>query len=190
MRKKIKIDDFVFVLTMSENCNNMVVESSFSIHGQRGKLSDVDLQRGEIIQSRFEIGEYEFLILLAGGEVIELPAHDIIIGLSYIEYNTETEETRWGGGRIIHEEVKEVCEHCKSSLCDFDCPESFKWANIKDAMSCEDKREELEGNRNFNHAADGMLSMLLAHAVAGIDVRSPAYIEGLETAIDAIGNNI
>lgn len=36
---------------------------------------------------------------------------------------------------------------------------------------------------------DAIESMLLAHAVAGIAVDSPAYLEGLETAIDAIGNH-
>lgn len=31
-------------------------------------------------------------------------------------------------------------------------------------------------------------SMILAHAIAGVDVESPAYIEGIETAIDAVIN--
>ena len=36
---------------------------------------------------------------------------------------------------------------------------------------------------------DVVESMVLAHACAGIDIESPAYIEGIETAIDAIANN-
>ncbi len=40
-----------------------------------------------------------------------------------------------------------------------------------------------------NAAIDGLESLILAHACAGIDVRSPAYIEGVETAVDAVGNN-
>jgi hypothetical protein len=36
---------------------------------------------------------------------------------------------------------------------------------------------------------DGIESMILAHAIAGIDIESPAYLEGIETAIDAVGNN-
>jgi hypothetical protein len=32
-------------------------------------------------------------------------------------------------------------------------------------------------------------SMVLAHACAGVDVESHAYIEGLETAVDAVLNN-
>lgn len=37
-------------------------------------------------------------------------------------------------------------------------------------------------------ALDGLESMMLAHAVAGIDVSLPAYLEGIETAVEAIWN--
>lgn len=37
-------------------------------------------------------------------------------------------------------------------------------------------------------AVDALESLVLAHAVAGIDITSPAYLEGLETAIDAVFN--
>jgi len=33
---------------------------------------------------------------------------------------------------------------------------------------------------------DGIFSMILAHAIAGIDIESPAYLEGIETAIKGI----
>lgn len=36
---------------------------------------------------------------------------------------------------------------------------------------------------------DGIFSMILAHAIAGVDIESPAYIEGIETAVEAVGNN-
>lgn len=42
----------------------------------------------------------------------------------------------------------------------------------------------------FNNMMDALESILLAHACAGIDVTTPAYIEGLETAIDACINAI
>lgn len=41
----------------------------------------------------------------------------------------------------------------------------------------------------FNSMMDALESVLLAHACAGIDVTSHAYIEGLETAINACANN-
>jgi hypothetical protein len=40
----------------------------------------------------------------------------------------------------------------------------------------------------WNSAVDGITSMILAHACAGVDIESPAYIEGIETAIQAVDN--
>lgn len=36
---------------------------------------------------------------------------------------------------------------------------------------------------------DGIESLVLAHACAGIDITSPEYIAGIETAVDAAINN-
>ncbi|MHC4224770.1 MAG: hypothetical protein ACYSUN_12325 [Planctomycetota bacterium] len=41
----------------------------------------------------------------------------------------------------------------------------------------------------YGAAIDGLESLILGHACAGIDITSPAYIEGIETAESAIGNN-
>ena len=37
---------------------------------------------------------------------------------------------------------------------------------------------------------DGILSLILAHAVAGVDIETPEYIEGIETAAQSIANKI
>ena len=37
-------------------------------------------------------------------------------------------------------------------------------------------------------AIDALESLVLAHACAGIDVAAPAYIEGIETAVEAVAN--
>jgi hypothetical protein len=43
---------------------------------------------------------------------------------------------------------------------------------------------------NFNAAIDGLESLILAHACClRIDVTIPAYLEGIETAVEAIVNN-
>ena len=39
-------------------------------------------------------------------------------------------------------------------------------------------------------AIDAIESLVLAHACAGIDVASPAYVEGIETAVAAIANHL
>jgi hypothetical protein len=38
-------------------------------------------------------------------------------------------------------------------------------------------------------AMDAVEALVLAHACAGVDVASPAYLEGLETAIEACWNH-
>ena len=42
--------------------------------------------------------------------------------------------------------------------------------------------------QKYEGAVDGLESLILAHAVAGIDVLSREYREGVQTAVDAIGN--
>jgi hypothetical protein len=41
----------------------------------------------------------------------------------------------------------------------------------------------------YNAAIDGIESMILAHACAGIDITTAAYKEGIETSVDACANN-
>jgi hypothetical protein len=45
-------------------------------------------------------------------------------------------------------------------------------------------------NQLYNAAVDALESLILAHACAGVDVQSPAYVEGIETAIEAITNRL
>lgn len=45
-----------------------------------------------------------------------------------------------------------------------------------------------EQHQSYNAAIDGIESLVLAHACAGIDVSSKKYIEGLQTALDAVAH--
>ena len=40
-------------------------------------------------------------------------------------------------------------------------------------------------DHDYCTAIDGLESLILGHAVAGVDVESPAYLEGIETAVAA-----
>lgn len=51
-----------------------------------------------------------------------------------------------------------------------------------------DLHEKGEG-QEMRGAIDAIESMVLAHAVAGVDVESPAYLEGIETAVEAVSNH-
>ena len=51
-----------------------------------------------------------------------------------------------------------------------------------------DLKEEDDDAMEYNAAIDGIESMILANACAGIDIESPAYIDGIETAVQSCGN--
>jgi len=52
------------------------------------------------------------------------------------------------------------------------------------------KDEQLDENHPFNIAADAIESTVLGHFCAGVDVANNAYLEGVETACEAISNKL
>ena len=64
------------------------------------------------------------------------------------------------------------------------------WATTEDALPLTMKKEELEGNCHYNYACDAIEAMVMGHAIAGVNIEGPAYLEGLESAIDGVANNI
>ena len=53
-----------------------------------------------------------------------------------------------------------------------------------------DLRNGLDGSdAEYAAALEGLESLILAHACAGIDITTPAYLEGVETAVEAIANH-
>ena len=113
-------------------------------------------------------------------KTIKLDAYGIVIELTEQELHALT-PTRYNGGSIVSD-LKEVCEHCQNPNCDFDCPDALEWASSRDAMSCVEKNQELREKSRFNDMMDALESIILAHACAGIDVTTSAYLEGIETA--------
>lgn len=45
-----------------------------------------------------------------------------------------------------------------------------------------------EEDEEYDIAIEGLERLILAHACAGVDIESPGYVEGIETAIEAIAN--
>jgi hypothetical protein len=80
----------------------------------------------------------------------------------------------------IHSDHKENCEFCGEECSNN--PEHCPQFNTDVVEFC--RRIE------YNAAIDGLESLILAHYCAGIDVEKPAYVEGIQTALDAIGNNL
>lgn len=46
------------------------------------------------------------------------------------------------------------------------------------------------GDDEYLAAVDAVEAMVLAHALAGIDVTNPAYVQGITVAVEAITNNV
>lgn len=58
-------------------------------------------------------------------------------------------------------------------------------------ISSELKEPATDGAALLFHAAiDGIEALILAHACAGIDVTAPAYVEGIETAVEAAAHHL
>ncbi len=70
-----------------------------------------------------------------------------------------------------------------------DCPDYGEYCTDRDTDYFRDKANERNSFVAFNGGVDVITSMVLAHVMAGIDIETPAYIEGIETALDALGNN-
>ena len=45
-------------------------------------------------------------------------------------------------------------------------------------------------NPELTAAMDAIESLILAHACAGVDVASPAYLQGIETAVETCWNKL
>lgn len=182
MKKKIQLYQYIFDLKISYKGNITQCECSM-VGKDIEKWSEEEHRQSQIYRNEIFEGKHDWLI---DKGIITLPTHNILVTLEDVKYDGSV---RYGAGTITSS-MKETCPYCKDTNCDFDCPESFKWQNIKDTMTSLDKRAELESNRNYNYACDALEALILAHAVAGVNVESPAYLEGLETAIDAIANNL
>jgi hypothetical protein len=60
-------------------------------------------------------------------------------------------------------------------------------SNLKEACTDVCEQEEV---KKFNIAIDTIESLVLSHAQAGVYIQAESYIEGLQTTIDAILNNM
>lgn len=186
-KQKIKIYDYVFDLILEDEANgNGIISSVFNIPGRLpASLNDKELKLGQLYQERLHAGGFNWLRVRERD--IVLLTHNIVISVRDAEWNGLS--IRFGGGHIVSESLKEICEHCGEPICDFDCPDALEWASDRDQDRCIENNQKLANSRHSNYVLDAILSMVLAHAVAGIEIETEAYLEGLETAIDTIGNH-
>jgi len=48
--------------------------------------------------------------------------------------------------------------------------------------------QDEDASPEYKAAVNALLSVILAHACAGVDVEAPAYLEGIEVAVDSIAD--
>ena len=104
-----------------------------------------------------------------------MPVYGIVINLTGNKAGTITSN------------LKDECPYCHQIDCYAQC-ETFSEGTLV-VEEHNEAADEAESRRVFNAAIDAVESLILAHACAGIDIESPAYIEGIETAIDACAEN-
>jgi hypothetical protein len=108
-------------------------------------------------------------------KVIKLPCFNIKVTLD--EKNSDNSKKYIGGS--IKTNLHEKCPIC-NKICYGECATN----NDKEV----EDPEELSHRLDFNNMMDALESIILAHACSGIDIESLAYIEGIETAVEACGN--
>jgi hypothetical protein len=105
-----------------------------------------------------------------------LPSYGITIRL-----DRQTTAEKPGCGSVSSDLERIRCPVCGDPAC------NTCWCGSQAEASDEDA-EDATLRLRHNGALDGLESLILAHACAGIDVTTPAYLEGIETAVDAIAN--
>lgn len=101
---------------------------------------------------------------------INLPTYGICISL----------DDKSAGNIIYNQNLYEICPKCGQRDCIWSCPGA--------CLGEVETNDDVRGRIAFNGAVDGIMSMILAHAVADIDIESPKYLEGIKTAVEAAGN--
>lgn len=93
------------------------------------------------------------------------------------------------GGGSIDFPLFVVCDFCGDPHCYGECPDAQEHCSDRDMDCQQDKQGELQESIAFNGMMDGISSLVLAQAIAGIDVESESYVETLNGVIEACGNN-
>lgn len=86
-----------------------------------------------------------------------------------------------GSANIISGLERAQCPDCGQADCCF--PDQHHTADYPE------DEDGVVARLKYNGFLDALESILLAHAAAGLDVQAPGYLRGLETALEAAGNN-
>jgi hypothetical protein len=111
-------------------------------------------------------------------KTIKLPCFGIVVELNDQDCGT------------IQSDLQEVCPACNDRSCDGFCPAWDEYISDRDSIFQLQKSDERKEFIKFRFGIHAIESLILGHAVAGVDITNLAYIQGIETAVDALWNNI
>ena len=92
-------------------------------------------------------------------------------------------------GKIESDIERATCPYCSQAYCCFSCDESQARGWTVEAGKLAESSDDLASRLKYNGILDGIESMILAHSCADIDVTTPEYLEGIDTAVQAAENN-
>lgn len=99
----------------------------------------------------------------------ELPVHAILL-----QYDDET-----GAGSVTCDpSLYQICPKCGLRSCVYQCDESH--------LGQVQSEDEVASRVEYNGVIDGILSLILAQACVGINIKSPTYLKSLKITFDAI----
>lgn len=87
-----------------------------------------------------------------------------------------------GSARLTSEGLKEGCPHCEQVDCVGGCEDIMEM----DVAAQQDEQEAARERDCYNIAIDGMESLILGVAGAGVKIDSMAFVQGIQSAYDAI----
>jgi len=121
-------------------------------------------------------------------KTVKLPCYGIVVTLSDPKHiGPHGLQTHWDAGAITSD-LQETCPYCKDPDCDMGCTDFFEHCSDRDFGIQQSKKAERYEFLCHRAAVDALESIIVAHGCADISLDTPAYIEGIETAVQALMN--
>lgn len=107
-------------------------------------------------------------------KTITLPCYGIVVTLN-------------DGGGAIASGIQERCPTCHQYFCVGHLSGDFR--GEKPPFTPIEHEDDRIDRERFNTVIDGVEQFILSAACAGIDIETPAFLEAIETTVNAVANN-
>ena len=107
-------------------------------------------------------------------KIVEIPLYDIVVKFDPSQRNI--------GTITCSDDCYETCPKCSQRNCIWQCDGSH--------LEQVETEDEVLARIQYNSAVDGILSLVLSHACAGINIDTEEYWNTIETAFESAANNL